>query len=351
MDVLLASSTGLLPRTARVADAALPTISYQSSVEVMRQQLLSYSPDHDLLPLLAAHRHEAGSKGGAQGSTKGGSKADAMADEADGESRVDEGKAEAISDEIQSSFELPAIERALAHSVLARATQLVVHVHHFEYQGELLRTGKMSALKERVPQRPLPPALLQAICEEVDTAQKQQALLQLLEQAVAFLSALGTPATAEQPLHEYALAVLLLPEEVWQQATTHSLEQHVLLCHVQSLFVALEEGTPDAMEGVHPKYKQPLPAGLEAQLQADVRLRRVVLLPVLHEFITTQLIEGSWPTDANLKQYLTFTDPDLDDAEWYVNAFPENLTLSHAVALHVALTSSDDAGGGGGGAT
>lgn len=41
----------------------------------------------------------------------------------------------------------------------------------------------MSALKERVPQRPLPPALLQAICEEVDTAQKQQALLQLLEQA------------------------------------------------------------------------------------------------------------------------------------------------------------------------
>ena len=135
MDVLLASSTGLLPRTARVADAALPTISYQSSVEVMRQQLLSYSPDHDLLPLLAAHRHEAGSKGGAQGSTKGGSKADAMADEADGESRVDEGKAEAISDEIQSSFELPAIERALAHSVLARATQLVVHVHHFEYQG------------------------------------------------------------------------------------------------------------------------------------------------------------------------------------------------------------------------
>lgn len=130
-----------------------------------------------------------------------------------------------------------------------------------------------------------------------------------------------------------------------------TLRHHRCYATLQSLFVALEEGTPDAMEGVHPKYKQPLPAGLEAQLQADVRLRRVVLLPVLHEFITTQLIEGSWPTDANLKQYLTFTDPDLDDAEWYVNAFPENLTLSHAVALHVALTSSDDAGGGGGGAT
>lgn len=72
----------------------------------------------------------------------------------------------------------------------------------------------------------------------------------------------------------------------------------------------------------------------------DVRLRRAVLLPVLHEFLTTQLVDGSWPADANLKQYLTFTDPDLEDAQWYVEAFPEELTLCHAFELHGALTSS-----------
>ena len=54
-----------------------------------------------------------------------------------------------------------AIERSLARSALSHATPLVVHVHHWEYQGELLRTGKMGMLKERVPQTPLPPALLQ----------------------------------------------------------------------------------------------------------------------------------------------------------------------------------------------
>ena len=149
-------------------------------------------------------------------------------------------------------------------------------MHHFEFQGELLRTGKLRALKERVPQTPLPPSILQSICEEVDTAQRQQALLALLEQAaavrgttimcdrhyhlampqppsqayrttpllheqaVAFLGAVGAEGVAEQPLREYATQVLLLSPTAWEQASTHGVEQHVLLCHLQSLFVALE---------------------------------------------------------------------------------------------------------------
>ena len=316
MDVLQGSSTALLPRSTTTSEAALPTISYQSSPEVMRQQLLSYSPSRDLLPLLAAHRIE----------SRATDDPDAGANEETG----------------SSSFDLRAIERTLAHSVLSRATQLIVHVHHFEYQGELLRTGKMSALKERVPQRPLPPAILQAICEEVDTAQRQQALLALLEQAVAFLGAIGSSGAAEQPLQEYAINVLLLSHESWEQASTHGVEQHVLSCHLQSLFVALEEGTPDALENIHPKYRDPLPTAIEERLKVDVRIRRSVLLPVLHEFMTSQLVTGSWPADANLKQYLTFTDPDLEDASWYVDAFPEELFLSHAAALQTVLTTSND---------
>ena len=62
MDVLQTSSTALLPRTAMASDTALPTVSYQSSPEVMRQQLLSYSPARDLLPLLAAYRLESDSQ-------------------------------------------------------------------------------------------------------------------------------------------------------------------------------------------------------------------------------------------------------------------------------------------------
>jgi hypothetical protein len=365
MDVLLASSANLMPRAARGTDTALPTISYLSSAEVMREQLLSYSSTRDLLPLLAAHRREGAHHGAGlakgvdddeeeEGKGEGGKGEGVKGEGGKGEGKGDGGKGDGGKGDggkvgrktsptlPLSSFDLHAIEASLAHSVLGRATQLVVHVHHFEYQGNLLRTGKMSMLKERVPQRPLPPALLQTICVELNTAQLQQALLGLLEQAVAFLSALGQESSAEQPLREYVLHTLLVPDEVWKQASSHSVEQHVCLCHVQSLFVALEEGQPDALERVHSKYREPLPAGLAQVLRADVRLRRSVLLPVLHEFLTTQLVEGSWPADASLKQYLTFTDPDLEDAEWYAGAFPEQLSLCHAVALHAALTAADE---------
>ena len=346
MDVLLASSANLMPRAARGTDTALPTISYLSSAEVMREQLLSYSSTRDLLPLLAAHRRDGAHHGAgpAEGVNEEEEEEEGK-DEAKGKGKgKGEGKGEGKTNPALplSSFDLHAIEASLAHSVLGRAAQLVVHVHHFEYQGNLLRTGKMSMLKERVPQRPLPPALLQTLCVELDTAHQQQALLGLLEQAVAFLSALGQESSSEQPLREYVLHTLLVPDEVWRQASSHSVEQHVCLCHVQSLFVALEEGQPDALERVHPKYREPLPAGLAKMLRADVRLRRSVLLPVLHEFLTTQLVEGSWPADASLKQYLTFTDPDLEDAEWYAGAFPEQLSLCHAVALHAALTAADE---------
>jgi hypothetical protein len=96
-------------------------------------------------------------------------------------------------------------------------------------------------------------------------------------------------------------------------------------------------------QSVHTKYREPLPPTFEERLKVDVRLRRSVLMPVLHEFMTSQLVTGSWPADANLKQYLTFSDPDLDDAEWYAEAFPEELMLCHAVALHVVLAASAEA--------
>ena len=53
--------------------------------------------------------------------------------------------------------------------------------------------------------------------------------------------------------------------------------------------------------------------------------------------MVTQLAEASWPADANLKEFLTFADADLGEADWYEDAFPEELTLGHAVALHAAL--------------
>ena len=87
MDVLLASSANLMPRAARGTDTALPTISYLSSAEVMREQLLSYSSTRDLLPLLAAHRRE--------GAHHGAGPAKGVDDDDEEEEGKDEAKGEA----------------------------------------------------------------------------------------------------------------------------------------------------------------------------------------------------------------------------------------------------------------
>ena len=59
-------------------------------------------------------------------------------------------------------------------------------------------------------------------------------------------------AERESPLADAreADSCALLSADAWKRASTHSVEQHVLLCHLQSLFVALEEGRPDALEDV-----------------------------------------------------------------------------------------------------
>ena len=75
-----------------------------------------------------------------------------------------------------------------------------------------------------------------------------------------------------------------------------------------------------------------------------MRLRLSVLLPVVYEFMTSQLVDGSWPADASLKQYLTFTEPDLDDAEWYTEAFPDDLMLCHATAVYELLSPAPQLG-------
>ena len=110
------------------------------------------------------------------------------------------------------------------------------------------------------------------------------------------------------------------------------------LCHLQSLFMALEEGSPGgALERVSPRYREPLTAELEEAL-GDARLRPATLLPILNDLMLTQLAEGTWPADAQLKMYVTFaTEQDLEEEAWFVDAFPEALELRHTCAAYNAL--------------
>ena len=116
MNQLHAGGSPLLPRAAAAADAAVPTISHNTPYEVMRRQLLSFDPAVHLLPRLVALRRDA-------------------ADEAAG----------------GSAFDLAALERSLVASVLAVATPLQIHIHHFAYAGELQRSGSSDASASACP--------------------------------------------------------------------------------------------------------------------------------------------------------------------------------------------------------
>ena len=146
-------------------------------------------------------------------------------------------------------------------------------------------------------------------------------------------------AQANAPLEGYARRALLLSADEWEAVSTPTLAQQVCLCHLQSLFVALDEGAPggSVLDAVSARYREALPPELEAALGADA-LRVGELLPVLHDLMSSQLVEARWPADASLKQYLAFSsDADLEEAEWFVQGFPEALELRHALSTYLLL--------------
>ena len=61
------------------------------------------------------------------------------------------------------------------------------------------------------------------------------------------------------------------------------------------------------------------------------------LLGALHDLLVSQLTEGSWPAEASLYQYLTYSAIDLEEAEWFVQHFPRELQLRHALKLYELL--------------
>jgi hypothetical protein len=233
--------------------------------------------------------------------------------------------------EAGSNFELERIEGALVQQVLAHATPLAVVVHHYRFRGELQRSGRLGRLKQRVAQRALPDAVMEVIWTELDTQQREQALMGVLEQAIAFVS--GAGGEAEMLLGTYAQQVLMLAEQ-WGAASTPTIDREVRLCHLQALFMAMEEGNEGGAGGVHVKYTEPL--GESVHLDESLRReeRREALTAALHDLLATQLQEGNWGAHERLRDFLGFAAPELEEEEWFVRDFPHGAELRHAVAVY-----------------
>jgi hypothetical protein len=62
-------------------------------------------------------------------------------------------------------------------------------------------------------------------------------------------------------------------------------------------------------------------------------------LSAVREFATEQLCTGAWPAEADFKEYLCYSAPDLEDFEWFRDGVPEGLQLRHTYHVFKTLRS------------
>ena len=280
------------------------SLNYMTPTKLAAQMLIDYDRARDLEPLLSAFR-------------------------LDGE----------------HSYDFKAIEATLGRKLLADKQPLTVMVHHFPYAGDMKRKGKLSSLRLRVPQQPLPKAVYQGILGEVDTQHHASQLMAHTEVAVNFLTSVGGAGSggmavdSNMRLEDYILRSLLVSAAEWEELTTTNISRHVRLCHVQSLVMCLEEVTHGSpLDAVDLAYKERIPASLEREvLVAKPHLELQGLLSTFHDFLVDQLATNGFPPTESLKQYLTFADFDLEEEAWFQEHFPNSLQLAHAYEAYRLL--------------
>ncbi|CAN0006633.1 unnamed protein product, partial [Heterosigma akashiwo] len=92
------------------------------------------------------------------------------------------------------------------------------------------------------------------------------------------------------------------------------------------------------LDSVCYKYREPLPPELAEALRTNARgavrtqgsLDLSQVVPALRDLLVEQLGQDTWPAEDQLKAYLTFVAPDLEDQPWYQELFPDDLQIAHA---------------------
>jgi hypothetical protein len=169
------------------------------------------------------------------------------------------------------------------------------------------------------------------------------ALMNQLEDCINFVVSIGGSAvkglSGDMLVSTYARDVLLLGD-LWDAVSTQTINHHVRLCHLQSLFLSLEEKMHgSALDGVFTKYRERLPQDLlEALLSGLAQLDLPLLLPILRDFVAQELVKDTWSADESLKTYLEFSsEVPLDELEWFQVSFPVSIQLRHALHTYQTL--------------
>jgi hypothetical protein len=296
---------------------AVPTLSINTPPALIRQRILDYDRERDLMPLIRAHTNRTH-----------------LAVICNGNSTV--------------SFDLQQIQQSLQSSTLLQGkTPVIINVRHYEFHHDESATqslSRLALLKQRVQQYALSPAILTMISNEIDTGQQLAQLLKQLAVCISFVLSVGgsrvRAVAGDTLLSSYMTNVLLMPQAEWDAMSTRTINQHVCLCHLVSIYMSLEEqlnGSP--LESVCAEYRVPLPHELCAHLKLLAhQLQCDLLIPLLRDLMVAQLCTTQWPAKSSLKEYLiAFADEDLEAMTWFDSYFPDLAQLAHTMAVYEFL--------------
>jgi hypothetical protein len=303
------------PRAAKreeETDYTLPEISCDTSRRRLRQSLIFYDRQKDLIPLLNTYNNQ----------------------------QFEYGVVEDL------TYDYKQIEEHLRIGVLGGKPSVRLHIRHFQYQGDVRSSGQVGGLKNRVKQQKLSESIMQVICSEIDTKNRIVRLLSFLEVIVSFLTSVGGQKVVGQMgigntlLREYAIKTIQIDAEEWDEVATMSVNEHVRLCHLQSLFLRLEEmmtGSPlddvkmEYREDIDEKMKNEVRSKLESQQEFYFK----VVFPALRDFMVQRMTvkeESTMEPSLPLKEYLEYHISD-EDFDAYDDLFVDIFSLKHSYSL------------------
>jgi hypothetical protein len=252
------------------------------------------------------------------------------------------------------SYDVERVEQVLTNQLLKDKSPINIAVRRFEYRGEAQETALLDGLVVALggTSEDLSEEVKQTIIAELDTQYRTRQLLNFLEGAIEFIIAVSKGHSkghkdtnlGSTPLQQYATDVMMVAPEKWDQLASPTLSESVCLCHLQNLFLMLEEElTGSFLDKIRPRYKQPLTTAqredlLVAQLKFDVPTIVIGLRSLLRK---TCLGDTGPDPDTVLRDYLDYAEVDdtsFDEMEDYDENFPRSCLFKNALAVYQLLT-------------
>ena len=285
----------------------LPEVSCGTPVWLLRQNLVTYDRKSDLLPLLNAY------------------------------SKFNQGETE---------YDLRGIENAIRFGVMAGKQSLRLHIRLFQFRGDVRERGGLDSLSSAVPQSKVSESILNLITDEVDTLHRITLLLGACEVIVNFIASVaGQKGTLKElkdmMLRDYAMGTLQMRD--WDSISTDSVNEHIRLGHLRSLFTHLEEASGrDAFGAVPESFQEEISQQMKEEIQARLEGNERVFFDIVADQLYNLLTGNLLPEEPQQQEMwrglpLAFlvaercqTD---EDAELVEDTVPPSLLGSHMVSV------------------